>query len=268
MPIIRGEHSFDSHFTQIPNSWLRDRRLSYKARGLLAELLSHSIGFQVSIGRLAAIGVDGKDSIASAIQELENAGYLYREQSRNPNGTLAGNIWITQDPAEKPLAENPSTDNPLYKNTNSKNTETKNRIYAQFENFWREYPRRVGRASALKAFEKLATSDDLATEIIEGAKKLANDPNLPPMQYVPHPATWLHREGWLDEPYPERQLSREEKIERDNRERELKAQRQRAMQEDITKQMLEEEQKARANPPKRCEHDRVLVLCSICHKSE
>jgi hypothetical protein len=72
MPIIRGEHSFDAHFTQIPNAWLRDNRLSYKARGLLAELVSHTVGWEVSIQRIANNGVDGKDSIGSAIQELEN----------------------------------------------------------------------------------------------------------------------------------------------------------------------------------------------------
>ena len=35
MPVIRGHHSFDNHFTQIPNHWLRDSRLSFKARGLM-----------------------------------------------------------------------------------------------------------------------------------------------------------------------------------------------------------------------------------------
>ena len=43
MPLIRGYHSFDDHFTQIPNSWLRDTRLSLKAIGLLKIALLFSI---------------------------------------------------------------------------------------------------------------------------------------------------------------------------------------------------------------------------------
>lgn len=265
MPIIRGEHSFDAHFTQIPNAWLRDNRLSYKARGLLAELLSHNVGWEVSISRIASLGVDGKDAIGSAIQELENNGYLRREQQRDQLGRLSGNLWITQDPnqplAVYPLAENPSTDNPHLKKTINKENYLKE-VNAQFEAFWREYPRRVGRGNALRAFAKLSAEDRELS--IAGANKLAADPNLPPLQFIPYPSTWINREGWLDESYPERELTREEK--------EAKARAESARKSEIaidnSRKLLEElrkaEQAALLDPPKLCEHNTVAVICRQC----
>ena len=73
-----------------------------------------------------------------------------------------------------------------------------------FEHFWNVYPRKVGKSRAHKVFTKESKSTDPA-EIIAGAQRLADDPNLPDKTFIPHPATWLSRAGWLDEPYPQRE---------------------------------------------------------------
>jgi hypothetical protein len=195
--------------------------MSYKARGLLAELLSHAVGFQVSIDRIARSGRDGRDAIASAIKELESFGYLTRSQDRNPDGTLSHTVWTTCDPEtapqqgsrpqpDYPATAKPATANQLYKNTEVKNTEYKNMPTASlFEDFWAIYPRKVGKGSAQKAFAK-ATETTADYLIVQGATDLANDPNLPLIQFIPYPATWLNREGWNDEPYPARERTKEE----------------------------------------------------------
>lgn len=277
MPLIRGKHSFDSHFTQIPNAWLRDVRMSYKARGLLAELLSHAVGFQVSIDRIARSGRDGRDAIASAIKELEAFGYLTRSQDRNPDGTLGHTVWTTCDPETAPVkgsrpqpdypaTAKPATANQLYKNTEVKNTESKNMPTANlFEDFWFIYPRRVGKGSALKAFNKAAETVG-AEIIVAGAAKLSRDPNLPAIQYVPYPATWINREGWNDEPYPARERTKEELA----AEAADKATKRRLADLAESRRIMEEAQEAKRlaelNPVKRCEHDRVAVMCPKCSK--
>ena len=261
MPIIRGNHSYDSHFTQIPNAWLRDKRLSYKARGLLAELSSHSVGWEVSIVRIANQGVDGRDSIGSAIQELERAGYLRREQNRDNLGRLAGNTWITQDPADNPSTENPSTDNPHLKKNIEKNNDLKE-VNAQFETFWREYPRRVGRGNALEAFVELSQEERELS--IAGAMRMAQDRNLPSLQFVPYPATWINREGWLDEAYPERELSKEEKEARSKLESAKKVEIAKQERDRVLGEIEQAKQEAALNPPKLCEHDTVAVICKKC----
>ena len=74
-----------------------------------------------------------------------------------------------------------------------------------FEQFWNVYPRKVGKSRAQKVFTKESKSTDPA-EIIAGAQRLADDPNLPDATFIPHPATWLNRAGWLDEPCAPREV--------------------------------------------------------------
>jgi len=65
---------------------------------------------------------------------------------------------------------------------------------AEFENFWSVYPRKINRAVALKAFEKATrkTEADLIITAVRGYK-FADDE-----QFIPHPATWINQERWVD----------------------------------------------------------------------
>lgn len=136
MPLIRGQHFFDDHFTQIPNDWLRDGNLSLKSRGLLGLLMSHKVGWSVSVASLVSQGLEGREAIRSAIKELEQHGYLERIQghdeagkfeytyiTKTPNGE--GGYENQQGGAENPSTGNPSTANRPPKNTNLKNTKNK-----------------------------------------------------------------------------------------------------------------------------------------------
>lgn len=73
----------------------------------------------------------------------------------------------------------------------------------RFEEFWETYPRKVGKQKAIAKF-KAAAKRATAQQIIDGARRLANDPNLPEQTYIPHPTTWLERNGWEDEALPQR----------------------------------------------------------------
>jgi len=214
MPIVRVRLAFEGHFTQIPNDWLRDGNLSLKAKGLLAQLLSHSDGWSVSIQSLAKANQCGKDAIRSAVKELEDNGYLVRSQNRQESGEFGETVWLTSSPvAGSPIAGNPTPVNPTPKNTNLENTKPKygdSLLSDAFDSFWALYPRKAGKASARKAFAILAQDHLMA--IMDGVTRLANDPNLPPTEYIPHPATWLNREGWEDEPYPKREVKLAERL--------------------------------------------------------
>ena len=70
-----------------------------------------------------------------------------------------------------------------------------------FDEFWTAYPRHVGKAKAARAWQT-ATKATSPEVIIEGARRLRADPNLPAAQFIPHPTTWLTRAGWMDDPYP------------------------------------------------------------------
>lgn len=72
-----------------------------------------------------------------------------------------------------------------------------------FAEFWRVYPRRVGKRAARAAFERAARRASVDV-ILEGARRFAADPNLPEPRFVPHPATWLNQDRWEDDPLPPR----------------------------------------------------------------
>lgn len=193
MPLIRGHHSFDDHFTQIPNDWLRDNRLSFKARGILAMIMSHREGWSLSINSIASQNQEGKDAIRSAIQELEQTGYLYRTQA-NEGGKFGEAIWITQDPADLPMAENPTTDNPTTKNNNIKEEQFKNTMEEGFLEFWNVYPRKIDKTKAFRAF-KSALKRAKFEDILAGAIAYRNDPTRNP-DFTKYPASWLNADSW------------------------------------------------------------------------
>lgn len=79
-------------------------------------------------------------------------------------------------------------------------------ITSAFDEFYRVYPRHVGKEAARKAFIAAARSTDPAV-IVAGARRFAADPNLPERHFIPHPSTWLSRGSWDDEPLPPRVTS-------------------------------------------------------------
>lgn len=75
-----------------------------------------------------------------------------------------------------------------------------------FDDFWAVYPRRSDKAAAKKAFDK-ATKITNVSDIIEGARRYADDPNRDP-EFTKHAATWLNHGCWEDEPLPPRRGTR------------------------------------------------------------
>jgi hypothetical protein len=215
--ILRNTLKFESNFTQIPNAWLRDDRTGFRAKGILAYLMSHKSGWKTSLGHLAEVTADGKDAIRTAVNELEEAGYLIRRRLRN-NGQLAGAEWELQDPfdtepeLESPMLENPTQENPMLGNPMQENPTVKNTNIQktniqenQFEEFWSIYPRKTGKGSAKTAYEKAIKSGKVTeVSLIVAVGRYANDPNLPEPQFIPHASTWLNQERWSDGALPDR----------------------------------------------------------------
>jgi len=198
MPLIRGHHTFDDHFTQIPNNWVRDSNLSLKAIGLLTQLMSHRPGWNMSISSLARFNKTGVRTIKSAVQELELNGYLKRseKQEHNEDGTFADFVWTTADPFQ-----NPATALPVNAKQDTKNTITKeqqpiknkqeNTVDDSFETFWLLYPKKVAKADAVKAWKqvlKKKTADEMIA-----LTKAYSESKLPDMTYIPYPASWLNK---------------------------------------------------------------------------
>jgi hypothetical protein len=72
---------------------------------------------------------------------------------------------------------------------------------AGFDEFWSAYPRKVGKGDAQKAWAALPPDGDLLGKILTAVKWQAGreEWTRDGGRYVPHPATWLRAERWLDE---------------------------------------------------------------------
>lgn len=76
---------------------------------------------------------------------------------------------------------------------------------SRFDEFWNQYPIKVGKGAAKRAWTK-ATKVAAPDLVIAGAVRYAENvvAREIPREYIAHPSTWLNRESWDDElPEPE-----------------------------------------------------------------
>ncbi len=64
-----------------------------------------------------------------------------------------------------------------------------------FDEFWKNYPRRIGKLAAMRKY-KIALNVASAAEIIRGAELYAKERSGKEEQFTAHPATWLHAGRW------------------------------------------------------------------------
>jgi hypothetical protein len=245
-----------------------------------------------SIETLARYANASERSVTRDIQELEQMGELIVERNAAPvSGRYRPNLyWVNVTPQGVTDSDlgvtdsaqgvtNPSQgvtgqvlrgDNCVsvnvinrHKNLNKlPHAKREGELSEAFTEFWDIYPRKTEKLDAEKAFQKAFA--EYGTEVIEGARRLARDPNLPPKKYIPYPASWLRAGGWTNEPYPERELTAEEKAARERAAIEAR----RAREEEDHQRKREEwerwQREVEANPPPKCEHDRIAVVCPIC----
>lgn len=102
--IIRGPRP-DRHWTCLANATLRDRRLSFRARGVLAFLLSQPEGYRITCNDLAEEAAEGRDATAAALHELVEAGYLVRKRVQAEGGRFSWETTCYDTP--QPFPENP-----------------------------------------------------------------------------------------------------------------------------------------------------------------
>ena len=100
----------------VANSTAQQRRLSWRAKGLLVDLLSFPDGYHVTFDKLMSLAklagdpdVEGRDAMRRAMQELERKGYLSHQRVKVENPKPGGQRWRTETAiCDQPIfAENP-----------------------------------------------------------------------------------------------------------------------------------------------------------------
>jgi len=76
---------------------------------------------------------------------------------------------------------------------------------ADFDAFWERYPRKVGKPKAQAAYRqarKRATVDEILTGLDRHLPAWRRLDRMGNGDKIPHPTTWLNRDGWGDDPPP------------------------------------------------------------------
>lgn len=106
--MARTSKSKESRFARIDNVVLQDKRLSFRARGVLAYVLSLPKTWEHAADRMSGDSVDGVDAIRSALRELQAAGYATLRRVRGQGGHVANRWFFTESPSREkaePVAE-------------------------------------------------------------------------------------------------------------------------------------------------------------------
>lgn len=100
MTIIRAERP-NARFAIIRNEVLQDERLSFRARGVLASILSRPDNWRCSAWDLATEGREGRRAILTALTELETHGYLVRSKKQDEGGKWSTCTYVYDMPVDK-----------------------------------------------------------------------------------------------------------------------------------------------------------------------
>ena len=117
----------------------------------------------------------------------------------------------------KAIANDSKNSKAIFANGKNGNTETKtntetniqlsndSKVYARspddFDKFWAAYPKKVGKQSARKAFDKVKVPVKTLVTAVE-RQKCSSQWSTDGGQYIPHPTTWLNQGRWEDEADP------------------------------------------------------------------
>ena len=85
------------NYTNTSNKVIRDKRLTWKARGIFNYLWSQADNWQFYVAEIANHAKDGVKSTRSGLDELEKYGYLKRINRHDKSGSFDGMDWILSD---------------------------------------------------------------------------------------------------------------------------------------------------------------------------
>jgi hypothetical protein len=124
-------YSKQRDYTVMNNTFLRDNKLSWKAKGLFAYILSLPEDWKIYLNELQTHATDGETSLRSAIKELTDNGYIIQKRLKDDKGRWASYAYQI---IENPNVENPNVENPDMENPNVENPDMENQVLLNTNN--------------------------------------------------------------------------------------------------------------------------------------
>ena len=203
-----------NYYAIIPADVRYDADLPPLAKLLYGELtaLCDSRGFCWASNRyFADLFKVTENTIQNHIGSLVKRWYIRREVVRDERNTVierriyAGTFVVIPSPKKfgegspKNFGE-PPPKNLGYINTSNINNPpiVPNGDGADFDSFWKSYPKKVGKKAAMKAFRRVKVPVETLLQAID-RQKCSDQWSRDSGRYIPNPATWLNQGRWEDE---------------------------------------------------------------------
>ncbi|HDR7801521.1 TPA: DnaD domain protein [Bacillus tropicus] len=169
------------NYTTINNTGLRDERLSWKAKGILAYILSLPDDWVFYMEEISTHAKDGIDSLRVGMKELKKYGYVRRFPVKNEKGKITN--WETiiyevpqvENPLmEKPQVEVPFVENPTLLSTKELSTNKQNtNIQSSSSSIFSFYENNFGILNSFIAESISQWVNDTSEELVQAAMERA-----------------------------------------------------------------------------------------------
>lgn len=138
-----------------------------------------------------------RQNIRTALDKFEKYEFLTKQSTKTGMLVTIEN-WGTYQSIEKNQPSyQPSANQEV--TTNKKDKKDKNIYIDHFERFWSTYPKKVGKAVALKSFHKLKVNNELLETMLSAIEIQKQSKQWGDKQFIPNPATYLNQRRWEDE---------------------------------------------------------------------
>jgi uncharacterized protein YdaU (DUF1376 family) len=119
--------------------------------------------------------------------------YKNQKKANKNNGKAGGR------PKKQKITESVTDGLPFVTLTTNNKQETKNKDIKddRFDIFWKQYPRKVAKPNAQKAWNKIKPDDVVFKKMLDAINQQGLYSK--EIQFVPHPASWLNNKRWEDE---------------------------------------------------------------------
>ena len=169
------------------------------------ELIQHVEAFAEGFGKpfREALPEAFRKGLPKQEQEQEQEQEKKEEPPQPPLGASPFASGSAQVESGSQREDVPANDGPEGPAHGVREASTGEAAHEGFEAFWREYPRKIGKQAALKAWKRIRPGKQLTARIVEAiqAQVEANHfrGNDGQVDYIPNPATWLNQGRWEDE---------------------------------------------------------------------
>lgn len=222
MSTIEIMRSIHDGYTPIPNDLLRNPDVSHKAVRVYGFLRSHKSGWMLNVRAVATQLGMSKNTVSSAMQELETLGYVTREWQTTEGGVRNGMKYLIFDkPAGRagvpktgtrvsqflgaqergiPQIGTHKEEQSFKKNNPKEEQNPKTEFGAEFDAFWKSYPRKAGKQKAQTKFEEQISNGASPDDLVKASTnfRAETERQQTEMRYIPHPSTFLNQERWRD----------------------------------------------------------------------